>query len=115
MIKTAEYISFINRSFNSGRPLKDLVKHGIHKHYSKSAIVRDWVILCRKHGYSGQIPRIVKKPIALDWIKCGDVEYSPELNLYWDGKNKYCEVSARHNGLIGLGVVLKNQIKECKS
>lgn len=52
-----------------------------------------------------------KRPYATDWVKINDnVEYSKELNLYWHNKRVYDELSATHNGLIGLGAQLKKAI-----
>ena len=56
---------------------------------------------------------ITKKPFATDWeIICEDLEYTPTQKLYWHNNRVYCEVSARHNGLIGLGARLKKIIKD---
>lgn len=41
-----------------------------------------------------------------------DLWYCKERNLYWKHGTVYCELSARHNGLIGAGAILRSTIKE---
>lgn len=40
------------------------------------------------------------------------VEYSPSTKLYWANGKGYDELSAYHNGIIGLGAQLKEIIKK---
>lgn len=55
----------------------------------------------------------MKKPKAPDWeeIKPG-LEYSRIRKLYWHNGKVYDHTSAAHNGLIGVGAILKETIKE---
>jgi hypothetical protein len=56
----------------------------------------------------------MKKPCASDWQKLeDDLEYSKEEDLYWVPSTKtiYDERSAQHNGLIGMGAVLRSIAK----
>jgi hypothetical protein len=53
------------------------------------------------------------KPYATDWVTLHrGVEHSIQLGLYWHNNQVYDELSASHNGLIGLGHQLKEAI--CK-
>lgn len=54
-----------------------------------------------------------KKPFAEDWQEIHKgLEYSESKDLYWHKGQVYDELSASHNGLIGLGAVLKSRIKQ---
>jgi len=54
----------------------------------------------------------VRKPYATDWVEVSPlVEYSKQCDLYWHAGVVYDELSARHNGIIGLGAQLKEIIK----
>lgn len=45
---------------------------------------------------------------AQDWeFYSEEVEYSPSTDLYWHNDSIYDKLSALHNGIIGLGAVLK--------
>lgn len=65
------------------------------------------------------LPKIPsRKPSAGDWVRLDeDTEYSKYLNLYWHKQRAYDELSAKHNGIIGTGRLLKQIIKEnlCKN
>jgi len=53
------------------------------------------------------------KPYATDWKVINEgLEYSEEKDLYWYKGRVYDELSANHNGIIGMGAVLKQSIKE---
>lgn len=52
------------------------------------------------------------KPYATDWVTIHPgVEYSAFHNVYYHKGRVYCELSARHNGIIGIGHKLKEVIK----
>lgn len=56
------------------------------------------------------------KPYADDWVEISPtVEYSAHHNVYWHAGRVYCELSARHNGIIGPGAKLKEIINEQRS
>lgn len=38
--------------------------------------------------------------------------FCKQRNLYWKDGTVYCELSARHNGLIGAGAQLKQMLKQ---
>jgi len=49
------------------------------------------------------------KPYATDWKNVKpDVEYSKELDLYWYKGSVYDALSAAHNGIMGIGRILKD-------
>jgi hypothetical protein len=51
------------------------------------------------------------KPYAPDWKELHPgVQYSEECDLYYANKRVYCELSARHNGIIGTGHKLKEML-----
>lgn len=51
------------------------------------------------------------KPYASDWVTLRKgLEHSTHLELYWCNNKVYDELSASHNGLIGLGHQLKEVI-----
>ena len=53
------------------------------------------------------------RPYSNDWESYSDnVDYSPRLGLYWSNGTIYDELSASHNGIIGMGAQLKQVIKE---
>ena len=53
------------------------------------------------------------KPYSDDWENIRpDLQYSKHLDLYWYKGKVYDQLSASHNGIIGLGYVLKQVIKE---
>jgi len=60
----------------------------------------------------------MKKPYETDWKEISEgVFWSNHHQLYWSKLLHpegmvYCELSASHNGLIGLGAKLKTIIKE---
>jgi len=52
------------------------------------------------------------KPYATDWkIVRPGLEYSKDLDLYYEKGYIYDALSATHNGIIGLGRILKDIIK----
>lgn len=56
----------------------------------------------------------MNRPYASDWIIIGDgLQYSKERDLYWYKGRVYDELSARHNGIIGLGAALRLSILSC--
>ena len=57
----------------------------------------------------------MKKPYASDWKKINeDTEYSEELDRYWRKGRLYDELSASHNGIIGVGKIFKELLKDQK-
>jgi len=56
------------------------------------------------------------KPYATNWKKVKpDVQYSEELELYWYKDSIYNALSAAHNGIIGIGRILRDIIKGDKN
>ena len=56
----------------------------------------------------------MRKPYATDWKPVygnDSVEYSQELRLYWKDGKVYDQLSASHNGIIGLGQRLRDLIR----
>lgn len=52
-----------------------------------------------------------KKPYADDWQTLDtDLEYSDSLKLYYHKGQVYDELSAQHNGIVGLGARLRKII-----
>lgn len=63
-----------------------------------------------RNGYWGTD---MKRPSATDWERRGDsVFYSAKLNLWYANGKVYDELSARHNGIIGCGALLKKIIQD---
>ena len=58
----------------------------------------------------------MNKPYANDWVIVADgVEYSESKKIYWSNNRVYCELSARHNGIIGAGAYLRRVIANGRS
>lgn len=56
------------------------------------------------------------KHYATDWKEISPgVEYSKELDLYYYKDRIYDALSAAHNGIIGVGRILRNVIKEMRN
>jgi len=56
---------------------------------------------------------MAKRQYANDWTEHSPgVEYSKDLDLYYHNGRHYDRLSASHNGIIGLGALLKTIIKE---
>lgn len=54
----------------------------------------------------------MKKPYASDWSKItDDLEYSKSRGLYWYNGRAYDELSAQHNGIVGMGATLLKIIR----
>jgi hypothetical protein len=55
-----------------------------------------------------------RRPYAPDWREIDDngLQHSEQADRYWLKGKSYTEQSARHNGLIGAGQVLREQIKQ---
>ena len=52
-----------------------------------------------------------KKPYASDWQRLSEhLEFSASKQLYWYKGRVYDDLSAQHNGIIGLGALLKTII-----
>lgn len=110
-----KFDAFMVKCFVSCTDLKSIVKRGVLKGYRKTTMVQTFKALCRLYGYSGIVPLLPRERPAGNWSTINGVEYCSESKRYWFKGSLYCEGSARHNGIIGYGVVFKSIINEVTS
>ena len=107
--------------YNCNSDLKYIVSYLQNKGVSKNLVVSKFKKFCRKYGYNNNWPNPDQKT-KYNLYSFEPMENNPTL-LYSKRENKYYnketnrihdELSATHNGLIGLGSQFKNKLKTLK-
>jgi len=111
-----ESIEPLVSSWNSAARLSNAVKYCAHKGIDKKVVVDGYKYFSKKYGYSGSVPipnYTNKRPYADDWENLGNgLQYSKRYNIYFLNGRTYDKRSAEHNGIIGLGAILKTTINQ---
>ena len=110
---------YLKRAWNCGMRLSNAVRYLEKKGINKTEVVQFFKDTCKAVGYSGSLP--TPRPYSnmglsfsydpSEEISPG-VHYCEKRNLYWKDGTVYCELSARHNGIVGCGADLRQMSRQ---